>query len=249
MQTQQAVETVNKSSVKCAEYNETHKAEIEVGLVLPQTPCQIVLDSEKQEQLRREAREAQRALEKSILAEFQKLNPTGVALSIEETRSSGSRWSSGYHTGYKLVIGGGYGRDANKKWMTIGDGTKLANSVTAKQFEKAKEKIAEVAAVDAAEKARNSAKQNVEERTRAFIKSNPTFCTMVGQSYFNSGETVFIGSGYNRQARYQTAFLVEENGAIKIGHETFTQAQWVQIYDLRATQAAAMQALKASFKA
>lgn len=239
-------ETVRKSSAKCAEYNAANQEAIDAGLVLPQQPDEATLRCEKQDAERAAALELRRAKIVAVLAELETVNPGKVALGIEEEYGAQSTWSRGAQTGWKLIIGSGYGRDANKKWMRIGEGCTLL--LTDKQLEKAKDKIAEVAEVAASEKAKWNAKQSVEARTTAFIKANEVFCKMVGHSYYNSGETVYFGSGYNKQARYQTAFLVNVDGTIKIGHETFTMSQWIAIYELRAAQAEAMQALKASFK-
>lgn len=239
------VTVVNESSAACAAHNEANKSVIDMGLEFPWVPSERVLAREAQAEKENEARARRARLEAAVMETLGTVNPTRVSLSIEAVYSGGGRFSSGYHSGWKLNIGTGYGADANKKWMALGEGTTL--NVTAKQLEKAKAKIAEVAAVDAAEIARHSAKMNVQQRTEAFIKASPAFCTLVGQTCFNSGETFYYGSGINRRASYQTAFFVTEDGSVKIGGETFTVAQWTEIYNLRAAQAAAMKSLKNSF--
>jgi hypothetical protein len=83
------------------------------------------------------------------------------------------------------------------------------------------------------------------EATESFIKDNAEFCKMVGHSSYNDGVTVY---GLGHRAYYQTAFLVNEDGSVKIGGETFQPSQWVEIFTLRTQQAEAMKALKDSFK-
>jgi len=236
---------VSESSKACTAHNEANKAMIDMGLEFPWKPSDRIITQELNEAKANEAR-ALRAKQESIVAtEVSAVNPTNVPVRVESVYSGSSNWSSGHHSGWKMIIGSGYGSDANKTWMAIGEGTRLC--ITAKQLEKAKAKIAQVAAVNAAEAARRNAKQTVEQRTAAFINANPAFCALVGHTSFNSGETVSWGSGRNTRYSYQTAFLVNEDGSVKIGGETFTVAQWTEIYNLRAAQAEAMKALKASF--
>lgn len=237
---------VDKSTAECCDHNAEQAEAVALGLVAAWKPSDRVLAREAQSAKEFEEAARRKREEGTARAVLAQVNPAGVALGFEAVYSGGGRFSSGYHSGWRLNIGTGYGADANKKWMAVGEGTKL--TVTPKQLEKAREKIAEVAAVDAAEKARRSAKQTVEERTKVFIAANPAFCAMVGQSSFNSGETLYYGSGYNRRASYQTAFLVNEDGAVRIGGETLFMDQWTQVFNLKAAQAAAMAALKASFK-
>lgn len=237
---------VEKSSKECAEYNTSHQAEIDLGLIFPLEPSDRVLEREAKAAKEREEQARGERERAAVIAQIQTVNPTGVRLGLEAVYSGGSSYSCGYHSGWKLIIGDGYGQDANKKWMAIGEGKRLI--VTEKQLGKAKEKIAEVAAVNAAEAARRNARQNVQQRTEAFIAGNQEFCKLVGHTAYNSGETYYYGSGMNRRASYQTAFLVNEDGSVKIGGETFQPSQWVEIYTLRAQQAEAMKALKDSFK-
>ena len=245
IETSAKFEIVGETSATCAAYNESNADAISLGILLPRKPSDRVLAQEAQAVKDNEARERRARLEAAALQELQAVNPTGVALDIEAVYSGGGTYSRGYHSGWKLIIGTGWGQDANRKWMAIGNKTELC--VTAKQLGKAQEKIAEVAAVDAAEKARRNAKLNVQQRTEAFIKDNSAFCALVGHTSYNSGETITYGSGYNRQHHYQTAFLVTEDGSVKIGGETYTVAQWTEVYNLRAAQAQAMKALKNSF--
>lgn len=164
---------------------------------------------------------------------------------IEESYTGSSRWSRGYVSGYWLIIGSrySYGRQDNKKRVKIGDGKVLG--INAKQLAKAKVALAEVKAVEDRKNAMRNAKESDEERTKAFIAANPEFCKLVGRSYYCSGETYYGHGG--RPNTYTTAFIYTVEGRVKIGCETFTVAQWTEIYNLRNSQAVAMKSLKDSF--
>lgn len=237
----------NTSSAECVAYNTANADTIALGLIQAWQPDERTLAREAQAVKDAEAAACRKHEEAMALAVLAQVNPAGVALGFEATFKGGGNYSNGYHIGWKLNIGSGsgYGADA-KKWMAIGEGTRL--TVTPKQLERAKEKIAEVAAVDAAEAARRNVKQTVKERTHAFIAANPEFCKLVEQSAYNSGETFYYGSGRNRRASYNTAFMVNEDDTVKIGGETLFMDQWTQVYNLKAAQAAAMKTLKDSFQ-
>lgn len=238
---------VSESSKACAAHNEANKTMIDMGLEFPWKPTDRIITQEQNEAKANEARALRSKLEAEVITAVVAVNPTNVPVRVESVYSGSSNWSSGHHSGWKMIIGSGYGHDANKTWMVIGEGTRLC--ITAKQLEKAKGKIAQIASVNAAEAARRNAKNTVAQRTLDFINANPAFCASVGQTSYNSGETLTYGSGMHTRYSYQTAFLITEDGSVKIGVETFTVAQWTEIYNLRAAQAAAMKALKASFAA
>lgn len=243
---QDRFEIVNDSSAECAAYNESNADAINLGILNPRKPSDRIVQREAQYAKEQEQANLRRKLEAAVIAEVQAVNPTGVKLQVEAVYSGGSTYSSGYHSGWKLTVGQGYGRDANKRHIKIGNGLDLC--VTAKQLAKAKDAIAVVASVEAAEKSLRSEKLTVENRTMQFIRDNALFCSRAGHNSYNSGETLVYGTGYNRRYSHQTAFLVTEDGSIKIGSETLTHDQWVQVFDLRDANNAAMKALKESFK-
>lgn len=238
---------ISKSSKECAAYNEANKGCIEAGLMESWEPTDAILEQEKQEVARKQHVEREEAEKAQAMALFAGLNPNGVRLSLEKTYS-GSGWRYQTHTGWRLIIGDGYGRDANKTWAVVGVGTSL-KVISSRQLSKVREKIQQVAAVMLREQAQRSARMSVAQRTNAFAAANPEFCAMVGHSSYNSGETIYSGSGYNRRPFYQTSFFVNEDGSVCIGGQTFTVEQWKQIYALRAEHAAAMKSLMEGFVA
>jgi hypothetical protein len=234
---------VSESSKACAAHNEANKAMIDMGLEFPWKPSDHIILQEQNEAKANEAIALRAKQEAIVAAEVSSVNPTNVPVRIKSVYSNSSSWSRGRHSGWKMIIGSGYGSDANKTWMAIGEGTRLC--ITAKQLEKAKAKIAQVASVNAVVEARNNAKQTAEQRTKAFIAANPEFVNLTGFTSFCSGESYY--SRWDKRTHFPTAMLVTEDGSVKIGGETFTVAQWTEIYNLRAAQGAALKALKASF--
>jgi hypothetical protein len=243
---------VQKSSAECAERNLTVQAEIDLGLSEAWEPSDSILAQEAEAKKREEAGFKLAASKKEVLisvgcnnhvADGSRYGSAGdVKVEIDEVRTSGGRFSMGYISGWRLYIGDRYGSEKGS-WVGIGDGATLG--INTKQLEKAKAKIAEEQSRINTKKAERAVKQNAEQRTAAFIAANLEFCKMAGHSSFNDGVTIY---GHDRRAYYQTAFIFNEDGTVKIGGETLTVAQWTEIFNLRASQAAAMKSLKESFK-
>jgi len=237
---------VNKSSKDCAAHNLTIQAEIDLGLSEAWEPSELVLQGEAKELARIEACAKRDA---DMLSVLKQLDPNtngdyvfGIRAKIEAVYTGSSKWSSGSHTGWRLVFGSSYTSSENPK-VTIGEGRAI--SINDKQLARAKAKLEELLSLKRIADAKQSSAQSAQARTTAFIAANGAFCEAAGHSSYNSGETLYYGSP--KRAHYQTAFIVLADGSVKIGHETYTIAQWREIFGLRAAQAAAMKALKASF--
>lgn len=238
----------NKSTVECNAYNISNKEAIDLGLIEAIEPNDQVLAQEKLAAQREAAgfKLAQDRLTvlKTIDKDTDGKTCLGVEVSIDETRSGGSRWSSGHVSGYRLIIGCRWSKE--KTWVGIGDGANLG--INSKQLAKAIEMIAGVKAILDNENAVKKAITSDRMNTEAFIQNNAEFCKLVGQSYFNDGISYEVGHGMHARRMYPTAFIYNpEGGKVRIGSESFTVAQWTEIYALRAAQAEAMKNLKASF--
>lgn len=239
----------NKSTADCVAYNLLNKAAIDCGVLEAIEPDEATLKRESDEAARVAAyfklADDKLAVLKMLDANTDGKTVSGIAVGVEAIMTGGSTWSSGYQVGWKLIIGGSWNSKENR-WLKIGDGKILG--MNAKQLAKAQEKLAEAIAERDAKHAKEAATTSDKMRTEAFIKANPDFCKMVGQSYFCDGKAYEVGYGSGRQMRYPTAFVALADGSVKICHETFTVEQWNEIYALRAAQVEAMKALKESFK-
>ena len=237
------MKTINKSSAVCEAINLTNAAYIEAGLEEAVCPTPEVLASEKAEAARKAA---EFKLEQDKISVLRKLDPKTDGSQVLGIRASVQEIYTGSSRGWKLVLGDSYGKSEEKRWVKIGDGKVLGMS--AAQFEKAQARLAELVE-DAKGKAMAQRRlANEQERTIQFIKDNAAFCSLVGHSYYNTGETLRYGAGFNKRTTCQTAFIVNFDGSVRIGVETFTVAQWTEIYELRNAQAVALKALKESFK-
>jgi len=244
---------VEKSSKECAEFNANpnNQGAIAAGLMEAWEPSDRILAGEKI-QAEREAAGFKLAQDaKAVLTMIgavggERRGKVGdVDVEIDDVRASTRSYYSSSVSGWRLYIGDRYGSQKGS-WVGIGDGATLG--INTKQLVKAQAKIKEEQDRIDAKKAAAAVKQNVQQRTEAFIKDNAEFCKLVGHTTYDSGETYYYGSGCDRRASYHTAFLVNEDGSVKIGGETFTVSQWVEIFTLRTAQAEAMKALKESFK-
>lgn len=236
---------VSKSTADCAAYNKLNADAIAVGILEAVEPDERTLQQEQREEAQRKAG---LQIAASKLAVLQMLDPNvtkegdsvcGVSVRIEEVRS-GYSYSSGNSKGWKLHIGGRWSN--NKRWMAIGDGATLG--LNTKQLAKAKTILAEVKSLEDKRNAASQAVTSDKMRTEAFVKLNPDFCKLVGESYFCSGESYKVPGG---GVRYTKAFIALPDGKVKIGYEVFTVAQWTEIKNLEAAQTAALKQLKASF--
>lgn len=245
------VTVVNESSSACAAHNESNKSVIDMGLEFPWVPNEQILRQEKAQaeraaagfKLENDAKGILLSLGAVMVGTSTRRGTVGnVEVEIDDVRASTRSYYSSSVSGWRLYIGGRYGSDKGG-WVGIGDGATLG--INAKQQAKALEKIKEIQTKIDARQAKRKEVLTVAARTNSFISANGDFCKMVGHSSFNDGVTVY---GHDRRAYYQTAFLVNEDGSVKIGGETFTVAQWTEIYNLRAAQAEAMKSLKDSFK-
>lgn len=236
---------VQKSSAECAAHNLNIKAEIDLGLSEAWEPSEQILAAEAAEAARKAAGFKLAADKLEVL---KRLDPNtdgnrvmGVSVYINAIYTGASNWSSGRHTGWKLEFNNTWSDDYT--WLKIGDGVTLG--INAKQLEKAKAKLDAIVVANRVKSIKASQKLSEQARTEAFIKNNPRFCELAGHNYHNSGETLYYGSP--KRAHYQTAFLVTEDESVRIGSETYSVAQWLEIFELREAQRRAMNALKASF--
>jgi hypothetical protein len=215
--------TVSKSTKECEEHNAANKASIDLGLEYPWQPSADILAREAQHR-KWEAELFKRTDdERTIIASLGAL-PAGVKAEITETRGAGWRLT---------IRGSGWKRD-DSRWLKIGDGTVLG--ISSAQLEKAKGIIAEMRQIEARRQSVKNEKDAELERYIVFRDANRQFLERL------------TNNAYLSEFCAPSGFRVNEDGALYYNGGTFTQAQWVQILDLRDTQAEAMKALKASFK-
>ncbi len=232
---------VSKSSAECAAHNLQCAAEIELGLSLPWEPTQAILDAEA-----REAKQKAAGLKVAAdkLAVLRMIDPAvteatqnkvcGVNARIERVESRGSRWSSGNHAGWRLVLGSLFGKvGVDKQLLVIGDGTTLG--LNDKQLAKAKAHIASLQAHDKRVEDMQGRELAKCLRYKALYASDKALIGAICQTSYVSE--------YG-----QMDFAVNADGSITYKYETFTVPQWREIVALRDAQAAAMKALKESFK-
>lgn len=221
----------SKSTKECNEFNTANADAIAAGMVEAIEPNEEVLACEAKERQGEEAERKEKEAIAAIVKELDMAERSDVRLDFEKTHSGGGTWSRGYHTGWRLYVGGRYGSD--KKWIAIGEGTVL--KLTARQKEKALAKIAEVAGIKKAQQDRRTAEEAALARYKELYNTNKELIKgITGQSHV---------SEYGEQG-----FHVWAVGRITYKYETYTIAQWEQIVALKREQAAAMKALKDSFK-
>lgn len=241
---------VQKSSEECAKHNQVVQAEIDLGLSEAWEPSDEIRKSEAAAAAREAAgfklMTDKMAVLKAIDPDTDGRKVHGIEASIDAVYSGSTTYSSGYHSGWKLTLGSRYNSSGNCKRIIIGDGTTLG--INTRQLNKAQDFIAEERERNAIRSAQANAAMSDQQRTVAFIKANPDFCTLVGCAQYNNGETIHYGSGMNRRTIYQTAFIMLADGNLKMGSEILTVGQWTELFTLRAEHAAAIKALKASFK-
>lgn len=227
----------NKSSAECAAHNERNKVEIELGLIEAIEPSEQILAAEAKA---REQEKAGLKIAQDTLTVFRMLDPNfkegqreiqGVEVSIEMTYTGGSSYSRGYHTGWKMFIGGRY--DDNKKWMVIGDGKELG--LNTKQLAKAKDHLETVKSVTLARETRNKENNAAYLRREAWLKIEEN--QKLAQVILN---TTYVSTS--------DKIAVNADGTITVQYDTFTFAQWELVAVLKLEQRAAMDALKATFK-
>lgn len=235
---------VSKATALCVEFNNNNAGAIAAGLMSPIQPDDGIIKAEAEEAARVEAgfKHAQ-----NVIAVLQMLDPKvakeddlvlGVRVRIES--ESHKSWSTGLtvYTSHKMIIGSGYGRDANKTWMKIGDGGTLG--LNTKQKAKALEKLAQVKRVEE----NRDAHRKVEEARYAEQGANRArWKTFISEPACVDFVKRLTGSTF--VAEYSPELWIGNNGLLGYKNEHFTMGQWVQIMDLRDKQAAELAALKA----
>lgn len=227
----------NKSSNDCREYNTANADAISMGLLEAVEPNDDILAREKaadEARMKREKREAERlAVLKAIDPSTDGNTVLGVDATIEAVHTSGSRWSSSHHTGWRLIVGNRYGE--NKKWLVVGTGTTL--QITAKQIENALAKIADVREVQQARDAKYNEEKASQQRYQAFIANDANKSLLMAMT--NCSFVSSYGTDH---------FRVGSDGRLYYNGETFTTDQWRSIVALKSEHAKALAALKATFK-